>query len=187
MKGTMKFLLIVLGVIACIFLPSLVKAADTDEKTTSSNVTVNTYVSISLSTAFANGVEFGSLDPNTNNNNATTCNGLGCNITVSADTNTVVDIVMNGTVMTRFGGAQTIPASAYTWNTTNGTSLPNPIIPLNATVYEYRNGYKVGDSVSASGVRSWQAQLDIPSAQTAGLYNNTLAFCANQEDTFDCG
>jgi hypothetical protein len=127
-----------------------------------------------------------SLKEPTNNSNATTCNNLGCNITVSADTNTVVDIVLNGTVMTRSGGG-TIPASAYTWNTTNGTSLPNPIIELNATVYEYRAGYKVGDSVAASGKRSWQAQLDIPSAQTAGIYNNTLSFCANQEDTKDCG
>jgi hypothetical protein len=186
MKGTAKFLLIVLGVIAWFFLPSLVTAADNETKTTSSNVTVNTYVSISLSTAFSNGVEFGGLDPGTSNNNATTCNNLGCNISVSADTNTNVDIVMNGTVMTRFGGAETIPAVNYTWGTSDGTALPDPTIVLNTTK-DYRNGYKVGDSISASNKRSWQAQLDIPSAQTAGVYNNTLFFCVNQEDTTDCG
>lgn len=188
MKGTAKFLLIVLGAIACIFLPSLVTAANTDVETTTSNATVNTYVSMSLSTAFDAGVEFGSLDPATSNNNATTCNGLGCNLTISADTNTNVDIVMKANApMTRLGGAETIPTVNYTWGTSNGATLPSPTLELNTTSYDYRGGYKVGDSVVASGVRSWQAQLDIPSAQTAGNYNNTLYFCADQEDTNDCG
>ena len=169
-------------------LPNVITAATTDEKSTSSNVTVNVYVSMGLSTAFDSGVEFGNLDPASSDNNATTCNALGCNLTISSDTNIAVDIVMKVDAnLTRYPNAETIPALNYTWNSTAGTSLQMlPGNVLNTTGYDYRTEFKVGDSVSAGGVRSWQAWLDIPGSQTAGTYNNTLFFCATQEDTTDC-
>lgn len=189
MEAERVLLLASAGLAALVLLQGVAQAADTDEKSTTSNVTVNVYVSISLTTDFNNGVTFGSLDPGTTDNNATTCNGLGCNISVSGDSNVNVDIVMKANdPLTRDGGPETIPASGYTWNTTDGTALQvMPGNELNATEYDYRNAYKVGDSVSSSEVRSWQAWLDIPSAQTAGTYNNTLYFCANEEDTTACG
>lgn len=163
-------------------------AAISDERTTSSNVTVNTYVSISLTTAFQNGVEFGGLDPGSSDNNATTCNDYGCNISVSVDSNVNVDIVMKANDnLTRLGG-QLIPSANYTWNTSDATyrqMMPGNY--LNVSEYDYRPLYKVGDSVAPGGVRAWQAWIDIPAQQTAGVYNNTLYFCANQEDLTDCG
>ena len=166
-----------------------VKAAASDEKVTTSNVTVNVYVSISLTTAFANGVEFGNLDPGTDDNPSTTCANLGCNISVSGDTNVNVDILMKANAnLTRFPGTEMIGWWNYTWNSTDGTySFVQPGWELNITQYDNRTARKVGDSVAPGGVRSWQAWLDIPPAQTAGSYNNTLYFCAHQEDSTDCG
>jgi hypothetical protein len=189
MKGAGKALVLASLLFAGLFLYQSAEAASTDERTTTSNVTVNVYVSISLTTEFSNGVTFGSLDPGTDDNNATTCNDLGCNISVSGDTNVAVDVVMKANAnLTRGTEPEMIPNWNYTWNVTDGSSLPlQPGWDLNLTSYDYRTAYKVGDSVSASGVRSWQGWLDIPSAQTAGTYNNTLYFCANQEDTTDCG
>lgn len=188
MKERDVVLLALLGALALGIFQHSAEAATTDEKSTTSNVTVNVYVSMSLTSAFADGVEFSSLDPGTDDNNATTCNDLGCNLTISGDTNIPVDIVMKANAnLTRDGGAEEIPNWNYTWGTSDGTTLPVPANDLNTTEYDYRASYKVGDSVAASGVRSWQAYLDIPGSQTAGTYNNTLYFCANQEDTTDCG
>jgi hypothetical protein len=177
------------GLLAILLMQHTAQAASSDEQTTSSNVTVNVYVSLSLTTAFSEGVEFGSLDPGVDDQASTTCAGHGCNVSVSGDTNVNVDILMKASDdLTRFGGAQTIPSVNYTWNSTDGTAAwTQPGWELNTTSYDNITAHKVGDSVSAGGVRSWQAWLDIPSAQTAGLYNNTLYFCAHQEDSTDCG
>lgn len=189
MKDTRVVLLALLSALAFIMLPHSVEAATTDEKSTTSNVTVNIYVSISLTTDFGDGLMFSTLDPSTEDNNATTCNDLGCNISVSGDTNVGVDIVMKAnTNLTRGAELDFISYYNYTWNTTDGTALQlKPGNYLNISEYDYRTDYKVGDSVAASGVRSWQAWLDIPVSQSAGTYNNTLYFCGNQEDTTDCG
>jgi len=189
MNDKRAILFAILGAIALIVLPHSVEAATTDEKSTTSNVTVNVYVSISLTTDFGDGVMFGSLDPGVDDTNSTTCDDLGCNISVSGDTNVAVDIVMKANAnLTRGAELDSISHYNYTWNTTDGTSLQlKPGNYLNITEYDYRTDFKVGDSVAASGVRSWQAWLDIPGSQTAGTYNNTLYFCGNQEDTTDCG
>lgn len=186
-------LLASVGLFALLLMQHSVQAASSDEQTTSSNVTVNVYVSISLTTGFANGVEFGSLDPGQDNQASTTCTGHSCNISVSGDTNVNVDILMKANAnLTRCpGGACTgdmIGWWNYSWNATDGTSAwVQPGWELNITSYDNITAHKVGDSVSSSGVRSWQAWLDIPAAQVAGTYNNTLYFCAHQEDSADCG
>jgi hypothetical protein len=183
-------LLASVGLFALLLMQHSAQAAASDAKTTSSNVTVNVYVSISLTTDFSNGVEFSSLDPGTDNTAATTCASHGCNISVSGDSNVAVDILMKANAnLTRFPpGGEMIGWWNYTWNSTDGTEAWNqPGWELNITSYDNRTAYKVGDSVAASGKRSWQAWLDIPSAQTAGTYNNTLYFCAHQEDATDCG
>ena len=186
-------LLASVGLFVLLVMQHSVQAAASDAKTTSSNVTVNVYVSISLTTLFSDGVEFGSLDPGLDDQASTTCASQVCNISVSGDTNIAVDLLMKATAnLTRCpGGACTgdmIGWWNYTWNSTDGTvAMTTPGWELNITMYDNTTARKVGDSVSASGVRTWQAWIDIPAAQAAGTYNNTLYFCAHQEDSIDCG
>jgi len=158
----------------------------TSIQTTTSNVTVSAYISISLSTPLASGVQFGQLNPGTSDNPSTTCQNYACNITVSSDTNVNVDIVLKANApLTRQGGTETIPNSGYTWNSTDGTTMPSlPGYEL-STSYDYTN--KVGSNLAPGELRTWQAWLDIPSGQIAGNYNNTLYFCGQQTGTTDCG
>lgn len=167
------------------FVP-LAWSANTSSTSTTSNVTVNSYVSIALTSALSNGVTFGSLDPNTDNTAATSCANAVCNISVSADTNIAVDMVLKANAaLTRQGGAQTIPYANYTWNSTAGTGMPlnNGGYALSGT-YDYTN--KVGSNIAAGGKATWQSWLDIPSAQTSGVYNNTVSFCATTTGATDC-
>jgi len=152
---------------------------------TTSNVTVNVYISIALTTALAGGVQFGNLDPGTNDNPSTTCTNYACNITVSSDTNTNVDIVLKANAaLTRQGGTETIPNTGYTWNSTDGTVMPGLPGYALSTSYDYTN--KVGSNVAPGGKRTWQAWLDIPGGQTAGTYNNTLYYCGTETGTTNC-
>jgi hypothetical protein len=187
MKEGKKVIPVILTVVlSAILFVNSTEAATWDQQNTTSNVTVNVYVSISLTTDLSSGVTFGSLEPATNDNPSTTCSNGACNVTVSADTNVNVDIVLRANAtLTDTTGSYTIPIAGYTWNSTDGTENPGtPGFALDDTQYDYTN--KVGDSVGASGVRNWQAWLDIPSAQTAGVYFNTLSFCGCEEDQNTC-
>jgi len=164
------------------FLP--VKAPVTSVQTTTSSVTVNTYVSILLSAPLAGGVQFGNLDPGTSNNPSTTCQGLNCNITVSPDTNVNVDIVTKANApLTRQGGTETIPLSNYKWNAASNAAPSSPAYDLQTT-YDYTN--KVGANVAPGQSRTIQYWLSIPSGQAAGTYNNTLYFCGQEAGTNNC-
>jgi uncharacterized protein (UPF0333 family) len=183
-----RFLLLIPAIllVSSLILPPVGYSAITSTQATTSNVTVNTYVSISLTAPLAGGVQFGSLDPGTNDNPSTTCTGVNCNITVSSDTNVNVDIVLKANAaLTRQGGTETIPNTGYTWNSTDASyAPPGPGIYALSTSYDYTN--KVGANVAPGGKRAWQAWLDIPGGQTAGTYNNTLSFCADQAGTTNC-
>lgn len=177
----MRFILIGL----LVFL--LVYADSTDVKTTMSNVTVSTYVSISLSSGLSSGVQFGNLGPGQSNQSATTCENLACNISVSADTNVNVDIVMMANAnLTRGASNDTIPAWAYTWNSSiNGTFEPSlPGFALNVTGYDYTP--KLAENLAPNSSVYWSAWLNIPSDQASGSYNNTLYFCAERSGYMDC-
>jgi hypothetical protein len=169
-----------------LMLSSIGNAATTSVQTTTSNVTVNVYVSIVLSPDLAAGVRFGNLDPGTNDNPATNCAGSNCNITVSSDSNINVDIVLKANAaLTRQGGTETIPLTAYTWNSTAQGQTPNLPGYALQTSYDYTN--KVGAGLTPGTVRIWKAWLDIPAAQRAGTYNNTLYFCGDEQGTTNCG
>ena len=168
----------------------LVNSTTTSTATTTSNVTVNVYASISLSTAgndFSGGVQFGSLDPSVSDQASTTCATYNCNITVGASSNVNLDIVIKDNVALSKGTSPTIPNVGYTWNSTDGTVMPivtGSHAMLDDAAYDTTN--KVGTNVAASAVRTWQAWLDIPAAQAAGNYNNSLSFCGEQTGTSGC-
>jgi len=181
----MKKVLGLLSLLLSTILLIPISIPQTSVQTTTSNVTVSVYISISLSTPLASGVQFGQLNPGTNDNPSSTCTDYACNISVSSDTNVNVDIVMKANAaLTRQGGTETIPNSGYTWNSTDGTTMPTlPGYSL-STSYDYTN--KVGSNVAPGELRTWQAWLDIPAGQAAGTYNNTLYFCACETGTTNC-
>ena len=181
MKIKLRELILVLIISSALAFTSMmpiVFPAVTSTQTTTSNVTVNVLVSIGLqnATGFGGGLMFGSLEMNTTDNPTVTCAGYGCNITVSADTNTAVDIKIKDNLALT-SGANNIPNSGYTWNSTDATSMPESGGSFAiGTSYDATN--KVGASVAAGGKRTWQAWLDIPNGQAAGNYNNTISFCS---------
>jgi len=156
----------------------------TSTQITTSTVTVNVYVSILLSAPLAGGVQFGNLDPGTSNNPSITCQGLNCNITVSPDTNVNVDIVTKANAPLTSSTGATIPLDNYKWNATSNAAPSGPAYALKTT-YDYTN--KVGVSLIPGQTVTIQFWLDVPLAQAAGTYNNTLYFCGQEAGTTNCG
>lgn len=168
---------------AYISIPAIL-GGTTSTQTAVSNATISTYVAIT--TTFSGGIDFGLLDPGSTDNEATTCESLGCNITVSADTNVPVDVkIKDNAAMTKLGDTPYIGNGNYTWNSTDSTIQPTASGSY-AIDTSYDETNKVGNSVAASGKRGITFFIDVPSAQSAGNYNNTLSICADEEDTNNC-
>lgn len=154
----------------------------TSTQTATSNVTVNSYLAITITSALSGGIQFGSLNPNTADNPTSTCASLACNISVSADSNVNVDIMLKANApLTRTAGG-TIGYGNYTWNDTDATVQPI-VTGSTALSGTYTS---IQDNNVASAKRAWDAFLDVPSGQTAGVYNNTLSFCGEEAGTSDC-
>jgi len=164
--------------LASIFLLALTLVSAQQEQTTISNVTVNKYVAIGLSTNLTEGILFGTLDPGTNDNNAThNYDGSGGGttywVTISSDSNVNVDVcIKDNAPLTKLGGTDTIPNSGYTWNCS--TSATEPALPGTAisTTYTKTDCTNVAPGNNVY-FRFW---LDIPTAQAPGDYNNTVYF-----------
>ena len=160
----------------------LAGSATTSTQTTTSNVTVNVYVAIALTTPLASGVQFGNLDPGTNDNPSSTCTNYACNITVSSDTNVNVDIVTKvNAYLTRQGGTETIETQYW-----NSSLIQQPSTPAYQfqTSYDYTN--KVASNLEPGSNVIFDTWLTIPSGQKAGVYNNTIYFCACETGTSNC-
>lgn len=153
--------------------------AATDVKSTTSNATVSEYAAIALSTNLTDGIFFGSVNPNTNDNVAThNADGADGNtsmwVTISSDSNTYISIcTKDSAALTK--GADTIPNTGYTYNFTT-TAADKPVtLPGTAITTSYVNTTGVGVSVSDQyeWFRFW---LDVPAGQEAGVYENTMYF-----------
>jgi len=183
-KGTTKLLLLTLMatfLIAGLYMTPLVfsGAVLTEEESTSSTATVTKQVAISKSTELANGVAFGNVDPNTNNNNATKNFNASDQteywVTIDSTTNTPIDIcIKDDAALT--SGAYTIPNSGYTWNssTSNSATLPS-IATMAAITTSYDTVNKVASNTQ-SGKYNVRLTLDVPVSQQAGSYSNTVYF-----------
>ena len=182
MKVNKKLLLIVPAILmVSALILSSGYSAPTSTASTTSNVTVNTYVSISLTNTLQGGVQFGNLNPGTTNSSSTTCAGLACNITVSVDSNVNVDLkIKDNAPLT--SGSNTIPNSGYYFNT---SATAQPVLPaqssLDTTYYEFATGVSGTNGVSV--IQFW---LNVPSTQAPGTYNNTISFCGEEAGTTTC-
>jgi len=156
--------------------------------TTISNVTIQAYFSISLSGNLSEGISFGtitqlpSVDVNATKNFNSTVNPNWGNetlywITVSNDSNTVVDFCVAASKMNTSGGDE-IGLGNYTWNDSVNNNMNEPsILPGNQTAMSEYPTYTAGvQDVPIGGNVYYRFLLDIPSGQPTGTYNNTIYF-----------
>jgi hypothetical protein len=140
------------------------------------------YISISLSPSLQAGVTFGGLGPGTPNATSATCAGAACNVTVSQDTTVNVDIVTRvDSHLTRWGGSETV--DEHWWNASN-ISQPSSPATLLKTSYDYAN--KIATNITKGTDMVFASWVSVPSGQPAGLYNNTIYFCATETGTSNC-
>jgi hypothetical protein len=139
--------------------------------TSSVEADVNSYASLTLSTGYQNNVTFGSLDQNTNDNEAT---GNGDGASSHSDYNaTVTTNTGNATLQysaVDFSGADTLSKDYFFMtkakNTAYAGSCGGSEVAFTSDQYET-------DLVNNDVVHS-NFCLDVPSLQTAGSYTTTL-------------
>ncbi len=158
-----------------ILTPMQVDAAQYEENATTSNVTVKNYVSCGMPASWADGVEFGALDPGTSDNLP-----LDQNYTMIAPSTNNVPIdfwIKANAPLTK--GADTIPLQNYTWNMTKWEDSPPPFASTVGLTTSYVEGDQCNNTQPGANctLHLW---LDIPLNQAPGTYNNTLIVKCNQ-------
>lgn len=184
--------------------------ATSSTQTTQANATINKYVAIALTTNLSSGITFGTVEPNSNNNNATGnwegpsggSNISVMNVTFASDSNTIVDLcIKDGTVLMTSDGSYNIANTAFTWNASTSAQLNHaggwPANTSNtpwgvatspgaamSTSYLYADAANDTDLTAATNATfSFRFWLDIPLGQQAGTYNNTVFFQGTENTT----
>ena len=172
-------------------------SAEYQTGSTTMNVTIRGYVSISASSCLTNGISFSTQDPNTNNNNGT-CNSItansGTGYNISVDGSSTVNInfthASNRTNLTD-GSNDILIDSNLTYNSNNtennASQLRDPVLSeaLKLAWKEMGNctNLAVNDNCWATYF------LDIPSGQSPGNYYTGYCWCGRQVGTTEtnCG
>jgi len=153
-----------------------------DIQSTASNATISEYVAIGLSGNLSlSGIAFGSVNPNTNNNNASGNNNSdgqnsSYNVNVSTDSNVAVDFCIRDNYALNNSGNTPIANSNYHWADVNN-SLANSSDPRMPgtdmlTTYQKTNN----TDVQPGGLGYFRFWLNVPTAQAAAVYSNTVFF-----------
>lgn len=165
MKKTFVSLVTALALVAVTAVPVL---AVEDTKTAS--VTVNEYISFTVTDPGAAGIDFGSLDHGTSDNPEAAQNGSGAvTLTVAAETN------VDCNIQTKGGGdfsdgTHTIPLSNAKWDKDNDVTGATTMTTTYATIDTSTTG-------TAKAVDVWH-WLSIPSGQQAATYTTTFYYQA---------
>ncbi len=152
------------------------------ERITTSNVSVTRFFAIALSTNLDDGIEFGTVDPNSQDVNATdNYNGPDSNTTmsvdVSSDSNTNVNVcVRANTDLTNPGGV-IIPLGGYTFSNSTANNITTPSDPSNTRVMLVAF-QDTSQNIPRGSSDFFRFFLDIPAGQEAGTYNDTIIFRA---------
>jgi len=196
-KGKVKLfgailLLLIVGIFGFYIFNLIPVAEAITEDSTVSNATIAVSIGFTFSANLSNGILFGSLNINTNDNNASanylTGNGtgicpggadpIGCTayqIQMDTNNNANADSCIKDNVALT-SGANTIPNIGYTYDanaTINGTNMNGPAGSISITTSFIQFGTTI---LAADDNQSSQFYLDIPDGQTAGDYNNTIDF-----------
>jgi hypothetical protein len=148
---------------------------------TTSNVTIEYYLSLALCSNLSEGISFGNVSslPATNINATHNYDGVlftgstYC-INVSDDGNTPIDLCLGANADLTNPALDVIEIGNETyanWTSTNAT-IP---YPENETALS-TNYAKSGLAIAAGDVNYYRFWLDIPAAQPSGSYNNSVYF-----------
>ncbi len=172
----------ILAVLAAILVSPQGTQADIQNTTTT--VTVNEYVAIGLSNNLSLGIDFGSIDPDTLNNNATNnfdagpplWNETSFWVNVSSDSNVDVDICVGDNETLKYG-AYVIENGNYTWVNSTASADDTWMLVGNSVVMTTTASYtKAGQYVSPGNYNWFRFWLDVPQGQAAGDYLNEVSF-----------
>jgi len=154
--------------------PGQVDAASMEENATDTSVTVNQYVACGAPSSYANGIEFGTLDPETNDNPNT--DGEYNFHSPSTNNVNIHYYIKANDALTRGGNPDKILLGNYTWddNTTSGQTDVSRSQALTTDYVSFDDGTNVAPD-SDVYLKFW---LDIP-ITTPGDYNNTVTVKCN--------
>ncbi len=174
-ENTKIFSVILATLFLVVLIATQTKAATYQEATTPSNVTVNVFVEISLSSNLTAGILFGTADPDTDDNNATgdfNVTDLMTQywVTAGAANTASIDLCIKDSA--NLTQSTTIPNTGYTYNFTATNDDSNPLLPGTAITTSYFKTQQT--SLAANDVSYSRYWLDIPSGQAPGVYSNTV-------------
>jgi hypothetical protein len=143
------------------------------EATQPASVTVNTYISATITDRGAGGINFGALNPGTTDNPELAQDGLGAiNITVAAETNVVCKIGLKGSGDFS-GGGHSFALGNAKWNTDNTTAgATDMTIPY----------AQIGTDTTPATARSQEVWhwISIPANQQPAIYGTTFYYKADE-------
>lgn len=160
----------------------------TTESSTTSNASVAVTIGFTFSGNLSEGITFGSVSVNTDDNNATSnyianvtggCDVGNCTayyISMDSANNAGSDTCISDNVALTFG-ATTIANTGYTYDANASFLGINMAEGTNGATAITTSYALFGDTdLDADANQTMQFYLDVPSGQTAGDYNNTLNF-----------
>lgn len=174
------FALLFIFSISMLFLgPSQVTGYATSS--TTSNVTISGYVSISMSTNLSLGILYGSITalPATNVNSTHNYDGSGSAssmyMNVSTNSNSAVDFCVNANSNMIDSGGDVLNVGNETYaNSTASTDTTSPAITNNVTLTT--SYVKAGANIGRGNSTFYRFWLGVPAGQAVGTYNNTISF-----------
>lgn len=160
------------------------------EYSTTSNVSIQKYLSIALCSNLSEGISFGSVSTlpatdinGTHNYDGTSTETTYC-INVSSDGNTPIDFCTKANADLASDALDVILLGNESY--ANATSTNVTIPTLTSQVALTTTYVKAGNNISVGGINYYRFWLDIPAAQPSGDYNNSVYFKGVQT-TLECG
>jgi hypothetical protein len=178
---------VILGIIVLICLillffsgPKAVVTGHATESTTTSNVTIQKYLSITFCANLTAGISFGDVStlPATNLNGTHNYDDIGTGTTycvnVSDDGNTAIDFCSKADwgLNTTSGDIIGLDNETYSNYTSSNATVPDLTDEISLTT----SYVKSGNAIAVGAQNFYRFWLDIPAAQPSGDYNNTVYF-----------
>ena len=179
LKNLFLFLIIFICLVLLIFQNVSISGRAT-ESFTDSNVSITKYIAISFSENLSEGIDFGDVNVlpatslNATHNYDGLINGTSLYISVSSDSNTLVDFCIKANTDLTSIDLDVIGLANETYQNSSTTNLTlpttSPEIPLTTSYI------KSGDNIAVGSENYYRFWLDVPVAQPSGDYNNTVSF-----------
>lgn len=163
--------------IALVLFAGFGMSATSDEETATANVTVNTYVSISITDNGAAGINFSSLDPGIDDNPEVAQTALVGAVTIANDviSNTNVGLYVNGEDFSD-GGSNTFAVGQVTYDDDNTPSEGTETVLAETAMTNNYPGTAYYTTVVPGTSEDFWFFLDVPTAQAGASYTSIFSF-----------